>query len=573
MRSRLALLVVFAFFVAACVIGCSSKQEDMVVAKVGSESITWSEFKAAYLKSPQFRKSSEDTTAKREFLNSLIEKELMIAEAYRQNLDKLEVISADLEKIESSFLLKELYDQEIINKVISESDIREYYNRSADEVKARHILIKAPPNASPEARAKAKARADSLLTSIKKGADFAAVAQQNSEDASNASKGGDLGFFGWGKMVEEFQQAAFSLQPGQVSGVVETQFGYHIIKVDEKRKTQLQDYEAMKPQIRNQLQGKMKDQLQKRADEYVNKLKADNSLTFDETTLALLSDAKKAGKASSDAFTEAQSKTPLATFKGGKMTLGEYVEWESTIPEKARSKAMDVSGIKRQIEGKYMNDFLVAKAKQLGLGKAESITKQMRDRREELMAKELIKNIEQSVQITDADLNAYFTEHSSEFGIPEQVNVQEILVKEKGLADNLMKRLKGGASIATLAEQYSERKWAAKKGGELGFISQSQYGALGQEAFRLGVGQLGGPIKVQEGYSIFRVKERQPARQQSFEEAKPMIQGKLDAERKEKAFNDFLGALKEKAKITVNSNVLAMNVAEQQPKKADQEKG
>lgn len=573
MRSRLALLVVCASFAAACFIGCSSKQEDMVVAKVGNENITWSEFKTGYLKSPQFRKSNEDTSAKREFLNSLIEKKLMIAEAYRQNLDKLESVSADLEKMESSYLLKELYEQEIINRVIPESQIREHYNRSADEVKARHILIKAPPNASPEARVNAKAKADSILSAIKKGADFATMAQEHSEDISNASKGGDLGFFGWGKMVDEFQQAAFSLNPGQVSNVVETQFGYHIIKVDEKRKNELQDYETMKPQIRNQLQGKNKEALQKRADEYVNQLKSENKLTFDEAALAVLSDAKKAGKASADVFTEAQLRTTLVTFKGGKMTLSDYLEWESTIPEKARARATDVSGLKRQIEGKYVNEFLVAKARDLGLGKAESIARQMRERREELMARELTKNVEQSVTITDDDLRAYYGEHTSEFTVSEQVNVQEVLVKEKALADNLMKRLKGGTSIATLAEQYSERKWAAKKGGELGFFSQTQYGALGQEAFRTAVGQLGGPVKVQEGYSIFRVKEKQPARQQSFEEARPMIQNKLDVERKEQAFKELMASLREKTNITVNVNVLAMNVTEQQPKKADEQKG
>jgi len=123
----------------------------------------------------------------------------------------------------------------------SEQEIQDYYQWHRDEfhkekqVRARHILFKAPANASPEEEAEIKQTARDIFIQVKLlGQDFAEMARTHSEDAT-ASKGGDLGFFGKGAMVKPFEDAAFSLEAGEISDLVRTQFGYHIIKVEEIR--------------------------------------------------------------------------------------------------------------------------------------------------------------------------------------------------------------------------------------------------------------------------------------------------------------------------------------------------
>jgi peptidyl-prolyl cis-trans isomerase D len=123
----------------------------------------------------------------------------------------------------------------------SEDAVKAYYEAhredrftAPEEIRARHILIKLPPDADEKARAAARAKADDVLAKVKKGGDFAKLAEQLSEDAGTASKGGDLGLFPRGKMVPAFDAAAFALEPGTVSEVVESPFGFHIIKVEEK---------------------------------------------------------------------------------------------------------------------------------------------------------------------------------------------------------------------------------------------------------------------------------------------------------------------------------------------------
>jgi peptidyl-prolyl cis-trans isomerase C len=121
----------------------------------------------------------------------------------------------------------------------TDAELKDYYDKNPDEfrgVRASHILIR-PEGFDDAAKKKARAAADDVLKQAKGGADFAELAKKHSTDGS-AQAGGDLGFFTKGTMVPEFSAAAFSLQPGQISDVVETQFGFHIIKVTERKDVQ-----------------------------------------------------------------------------------------------------------------------------------------------------------------------------------------------------------------------------------------------------------------------------------------------------------------------------------------------
>ncbi len=102
-----------------------------------------------------------------------------------------------------------------------------------ERVRARHILIAVTPDASAKAREEAKAKAGKILDQLKKGADFARLAAQYSDDPGTRDHGGDLGFFQRGQMIKPFEDAAFSLKPGQLSAVIQTRFGYHIIQVEQ----------------------------------------------------------------------------------------------------------------------------------------------------------------------------------------------------------------------------------------------------------------------------------------------------------------------------------------------------
>ena len=125
---------------------------------------------------------------------------------------------------------------------VSDADIEQEYNAfkaerytEPEEVHARHVLLTLAPDADDKQRDAVRARATAVLERLKKGEDFAAVAKEVSEDKANKDKGGDLGFIRRGNAEEAFESAAFALQAGELSGVVETRFGFHVIKVDERK--------------------------------------------------------------------------------------------------------------------------------------------------------------------------------------------------------------------------------------------------------------------------------------------------------------------------------------------------
>lgn len=137
--------------------------------------------------------------------------------------------------------------------------VREQYEARRDEfdrpeeVRARHILIRIPEDADEAVRQAARERAEAALARIQEGADFEDVALEVSEDPGSQSRGGDLGFFSRGRMVKPFEEAAFSLPVGEVSGVVETVHGLHLIRVEEKRPERVVPYDEARVQIAEEL--------------------------------------------------------------------------------------------------------------------------------------------------------------------------------------------------------------------------------------------------------------------------------------------------------------------------------
>ena len=149
-----------------------------------------------------------------------------------------------------------------------EAELKKRYEASRDDFKspesahALHILIKVDPKASPDVDAAAKAKAESIVKQLRAGGDFATLARQNSADPQSAAKGGDLGWFGRGQMVPEFEAAAFSAPLNQINDPIRTpQYGYHIIKVLERRPASVKTFEEVKPQLAAQVAEQMaKDQ-------------------------------------------------------------------------------------------------------------------------------------------------------------------------------------------------------------------------------------------------------------------------------------------------------------------------
>ncbi len=160
---------------------------------------------------------------------------------------------------------------------VSDDEVKTFYNDNKEQlkeepqVKASHILIGVDSSASPEEKKKAREKAEALLKEIRGGKDFAEAAKASSTCPSK-EQGGDLGYFGKGQMVPQFEQTAFAMKVGEISDVVETQFGYHIIKLTDKTGGEAPKLDDIKEKIATYLKGQ---KTQKAVFDFVTKLRKD----------------------------------------------------------------------------------------------------------------------------------------------------------------------------------------------------------------------------------------------------------------------------------------------------------
>jgi parvulin-like peptidyl-prolyl isomerase len=187
-----------------------------------------------------------------------------------------------------SYLIDQYLAQEYLSKVVvanvtsTDEEMKKYYAEHEKDflipeaVKVRHIFIAASKDSTAELKDKAKAKAEDLLQKIRKGEDFGKLAKEYSEDSDSAIKDGDLGYVAAGKTnSQEFENAAFALKIGEVSNIVETPFGFHIIRVDERRQKRTASFDEAKEYIQAQLKEQNK---QKKSQEFLDNLVKESGL-------------------------------------------------------------------------------------------------------------------------------------------------------------------------------------------------------------------------------------------------------------------------------------------------------
>ncbi len=185
-----------------------------------------------------------------------------------------------------------------------------------DLLAARHILFVVPQNATPAQLDSIKRHAEAVRAKASS-ANFAELAQKNSQDPGSASRGGDLGLFPKGAMVKEFQDAVEALKPGEISPVVKTQFGYHIIR------------RSTFPEVKDEFIKAINQDAMRAADStYLTQLEASMGLAIKDNAVSTIREAAK------DLDAHAKDDAVLATYNGGKFTLGRLVSWVNAYPQK-----------------------------------------------------------------------------------------------------------------------------------------------------------------------------------------------------------------------------------------------
>jgi peptidyl-prolyl cis-trans isomerase C len=176
----------------------------------------------------------------------VIAREIFMQEAQKRGLDATDEYKAQIELARQTILIRELFAEFQKTSAVTDADVQAEYDKfvaanGGKEYRARHILVET------------KEQAEAILASLKKGGKFEDIAKKQSKDPGSGANGGDLDWAAPGNYVNEFSEAMVALNKGQVSAPVQSQFGFHIIRLDDVREAQLPKLEEVKPQIVQQM--------------------------------------------------------------------------------------------------------------------------------------------------------------------------------------------------------------------------------------------------------------------------------------------------------------------------------
>jgi len=222
-----------------------AKKQGEVIAEVNGDTITTGDFQKELENLPPYLKPMADTPeGKKELLDTMVVRELILQQARKDGLDKSPEVAAKLEELKKRVVVEAFLKKKVEEHAsVSDEEMKKFYEENKEKFKtgaqvhASHILMKS------------EEEAQKVLKELKEGGNFEELAKKHSVDSA-AAKGGDLGWFSKGSMVPEFEKVVFGLKEGETSGIVKTNFGYHIIKLTGKRPAGIRSFDEVKEQLK-----------------------------------------------------------------------------------------------------------------------------------------------------------------------------------------------------------------------------------------------------------------------------------------------------------------------------------
>lgn len=408
------------------------------------------------------------------------------------------------------------------------------------KIRASHILIKAMNKGQNDSDS-AYSRITKIDNDLKNGASFDSLALEFSEDTGSAKNGGDLGFFERRQMVQPFDEAVFKLKVGEISPIVKTRFGYHIIKLTGEK-----EYPPYEKEVEKLREIYKKSRYQYDYDQYIAKLKKEFNysvnedlvklLTKDSDQITLNDDYKK-----NDNFNSHKDESIITT-KNRSVSLDSLLTFMDKKSE-YKGKKINAALLNGGIE-KYRDQLLLEEKAATIENTDPEFAKLMDDYRNGIYIFKLQEDeVWNKVKIDSTELKKLYEKTKEDYRAPAQVSFSEIFTYKKEKIDTCYKMLKNGEDFGVLAVKYTKRPGMKEKAGDHG-LKNVDDSELSRKADSLSnVGDFSKPFKVMKGWSIVKLNKKLPVRIKTYEEALPELSStyqEMESKRLEEEYNNKL---------------------------------
>ncbi len=389
------------------------------------------------------------------------------------------------------------------------------------QVRASHILIR---RENAEGKADEKSRlelAKEVLEKAKAGEDFGKLATEYSEDPGSKNKKGDLGYFSRRQMVQPFDEAVFNLKVGEISDIVETKFGFHIIKLTDKKEYPSFDKERKTLRDLYEKTRKKRD-YEKLIEKYSNDI---NLVMHDENlkglTTALDSTILREQYFESE-LNKTQGSTTLFTIGNVKYTLDSLITY-GINDVNSKGKVLTEKVLKNLLKKYKEEKILEAKAGSL-INTDPEFAKLMNEYKNVIYIFKLQeKEVWNKMKLDSAAIYALYEKTKDNYKLPDRVQFNEIFSKSDSLINSYYTMLQNGADFDSIATKYSERRRSVLKNFK-SKLNKVGYSVIAKAAFELeNAGDYSEVMKNENGWSIVKLIKKEPARLKTFEEARAEV--------------------------------------------------
>ena len=411
-----------------------------------------------------------------------------------------------------------------------------------------------------------QARED-LIERLENGASIEHVAYEYSTDQNAKRNRGDVGYFVWGAMVDEFQEAAFNMEPGELSPPVKSRLGYHIIKVVDKAPNELRgSLEDSRESIRNQILNRKREALTL---DYMEFLREKYPVVIDHATCDYVMHKREElyppqlleSLPKSDFDLEQLDRNErelvLGSWEGGQVSLYEYLTSIRQVPAQFRPDLDDYDSLATIVFQIKSTDMLAYEATVQGIDNDDEF-KRKYVRFKDLVMADMMRNdsIPKLPLPDETEARQYYEEHPEEFSTQARIHMYEILLSDELKAQRLASDIRSLQEFKEKASALTERPGKRATQGDLGYVERDWFPEIFDVAWETPIGEIDGPILAGGKYSIFYVVDRTPAELKDFLGVKREIVQKLTRERSAQAFATWVDERKSITRIDGSEDVL-----------------
>lgn len=522
-------------FIAALTLSCSQPETAVapphIVARVGETDITRERLERA-VQTLYSGAKAQTPNKERKALERLVDIEVLLLSAHQRNLQNDFQVKSAVELREQELMLEELYKRGVLEEddQISSEEARAYFDRYriGQERRVSRVLVSSP------------LEIDRVFQRTHAGETFAAIASDMSEDGETAMQGGDIGWMSRLSFKSHIlRRQVFDAEIGALIGPIQEPDGYSIMKVADERQVPFESAAAavktvMIEQKRALATFAFLEDLATRA----------GTQERTETLTLLLNRLSDAGEELPE-FKQGELRMPLFVVDGNEWTLDHFMNAMLSERDQAEIRTMD--DLRNYARRLYAFKVLLPQhGRKQGMDKIDHIADALRSvKREKLLERIREKEVIERIDFDEEDERAYFDKNRALYVRPERTSILEVLVDDRDQAESLRTEMEKGGDLDELARRYSKRSTRIRRaGGRMQLLNPDKYGKLGWEAKDAQVGEIVGPVKTNNGYSVFKVLKKLPKEEQSFREAQGRVRSHLRMELSQTMFDELVAELK-----------------------------